>query len=327
LSQSQNIFSQETLPEMIRQSFFLKDDAEITPAITHAFISGIETGYYRHLNRLTKEKRKDDFNIFLTHDIDWLNPAHPYSILKYLYSRINQNYRWYSYAVITQKDSLLRNIERLISLEQKHGVSSLFFLGAMNKSMGRHDIRYTTSDPLFTELIALLNASQNTTIGLHSSYHACEKELIESEKSTLEHFINKKVNIHRSHFLNYDPDQLYAQLEHSNIEYDFGLGYARTVGAKNGFSGKFRPVNIKQQRAYNITCIPLILMDNVFFFHPYQNVMNSFRDAIQKLREHNSSACILFHPENMILKPDLWHYYEEIIDICKQAGANLTQPI
>jgi len=318
------IFTPETLPDSIRQSFFLKDEAEVTPEVIAAFNTGIANNDFATLAGLVSEKRTDGFNIFLTHDVDWLNPAHPYSILKYIYSRVNAGYPWFPPEVMTQKDALLRNIERLITLEQKQHLSSLFFCGAGIQSMGRHDIRYTAHSSLFHELMALLNRSEHIVVGLHSSYNACARKLIDKEKNTLETFTGKKVNIHRSHFLHYDPDGLYSQLEVSGIQYDFGYGHARTVGFKNSFPGKFKPVNTAAKRVYDVTCIPLVLMDNAFFFHPHHEVLSQFRSSIRQLKHANGSASILFHPENMILKPELWHYYEEIIDICLQAGANIN---
>lgn len=325
MSNPETIFTPGTLPDLIRQSFFLADSCIITPAITEAFIAGIARQDFSILANLLRDERTDRFNIFLTHDIDWLNPAHPYSVLKYAYTLINPSYRWLSFRTITQKDALLRNIERLIELEHQLDVSSLFFTGASAKpaSLGRYDIRYSTQSSLFKELIELLETNSHS-IGLHSSYQACEDQLIGTEKKELETYIATNVTTHRSHFLHYDPDKLYAQLGQCGIEYDFGLGKARSVGFVNHFPGKFRPVNTRAQQTYPVTCIPLLLMDNVFFFQPRKDVMEQFREALSLLKRSNGSACILFHPENMLLMPELWSYYEEILDICLQEGANMN---
>jgi hypothetical protein len=71
----------------------------------------------------------------------------------------------------------------------------------------------------------------------------------------------------------------------------------------------------------NVTCVPLILMDNVFFFKPYTAVMQAFEQTLDLLQESNGSACILFHPENMLLKPELRDWYEEILNLCNKRGA------
>jgi hypothetical protein len=315
----------ETLPDIIRQSFFLKDQTEITPDIVSAFQIGLAQNNFSVLEKLIRQYRNDEFNIYLTHDIDWLNPQHPYSIIKFFRSFLVPGNKWYDFTTLVHKDSLLRNIEKLIRFEVRHNLSSAFFLGANNRllSLGRYDIRYSIKDGLFTELIDLLKQYQ-IPVGLHSSYNASSKRLISCEKKRLEQYTDTLIHSHRSHFLNYDPDTLYSQLEVASIKYDFGAGAARAVRLTNHFPGKFKPIHAITNQIHNVTCIPLILMDNAFFFHKQKDVMNTVRQTLDLLQESKGSACILFHPENMLLKPELWDYYEEIIHLCKERNASIS---
>ena len=65
-------------------------------------------------------------------------------------------------------------------------------------------------------------------------------------------------------------------------------------------------------------------MDNAFFYKSYAEVMLLLKQILDELCDYGGMACISFHPENMLLKPELWDYYEEIIHICIQRGIDIN---
>ncbi|MES2559922.1 MAG: hypothetical protein V4590_09295 [Bacteroidota bacterium] len=305
---------------LIRESFFLNPESAVTPELIEAFFTAQRTGDFRSVIPHTTGEHSDRFRIHFTHDIDWLHPFHPYSLVNYIRSLFTSR-QWLGYNQLFQKDIFLRTINQVLEMEKQAGIKAVYHIGATNgMHLNRYGIRYNQSDALYTELVALLNSYHQHT-GLHSSYNADAEQHIHSEKLHLEEYTHKPVLAHRSHFLHSHPDTLYPQLEASGIQYEFGNGLAREVGLTNHFPGKYKPVNLPLQTVLNVTVIPLILVDNVFFVKPYHEVLRSFKDTLQQLKEYNGSACVLFHPENMLLKPQLWNYFEEIIHICKNEGA------
>ncbi|MES2780142.1 MAG: hypothetical protein V4651_09635 [Bacteroidota bacterium] len=311
------------MPDLIRESFLLKSDSVVSQDLMDTFIAAQQSGNYSNIAQYTQHHHTDQFSIYITHDIDWLNPLHPYSIVNYIRS-VFSSHRWLHVQQFFQKDIFLRTIENILTIERGAGVNAIYHIGATNgKSFQRYGIRYNQSDKLYSALIYLLK-SYNQHIGLHSSYDADEQHLIQVEKILLEKATTQTVNAHRSHFLHSHTQSLYPQLAQAGIRYEFGNGMAREIGLAGNIPGKYKPYDSISKKILDVTIVPLILMDNVFFVRPYHEVIRSFKETLHQVKEYNGSACILFHPENMILKPQLWNYFEEIIHICKQEGANIN---
>jgi hypothetical protein len=315
----------KTLENAIRQSFFLKGDFEITSEIIDAFTQSISTQNFESIIPYTQNNHTDSFNAYITHDIDWLDLHHPYSFANYLRSLLSKHV-WFNAKQLWGKDALLKNIEQLLKLENELGLHATYCIGATQHSLGRFDIRYSTNSSLYQELISLIT-TQKQSIGLHSSYHASTNDQITRELETLKKYTSQNITAHRSHYLNGDKNILYTQLKDAGIKYELGHGMPRTVGLADHFPGKRKPINPITKEVIDLTIIPLILMDNVFFVKPYHEVIAEFKDTLSRVKEYNGSVCILFHPENMLLKPQLYNYFEEIIHICKQQGANLNTPL
>ncbi len=231
-------------------------------------------------------------NIYLTHDIDWLNPLHPYAIIKtFLPYR-----KWLSVEQLRNPNIFLDAIQKMIDLETELNTPGIYLIGATDKNYGRFDLRYNSHAKQYQKLIAILKDQE---IGLHSVGNTIEEQAIKLEGIT-----QKPVHFHRSHFLRFNPDKLYAALERQHIQIDFSIGNIRF------------PTYNQTTSQGNVQIIPTILSDNSFFYHPAFMVINTFRKLLKQSMQENNPISILFHPENTILKPELWKYLREIIHIC-----------
>lgn len=316
----------KTLSDTIRQSFFLTEDAVVSQALEEAFTKSKTTQQFESIIPYTQYNHTDSFTVYTTHDIDWINPHHPYSIANYIRAAFT-THRWLTAAQLWQKDSLLKNIEQLLRLEHELGVSATYCIGATaGLQLGRYDIRYATNSSLYAEMCSLIG-SYNQSIGLHSSVNAGKHNAIGAELASLQKHTSQTIVSHRSHYLSGEAQTLHTELEQAGIKYELGNGAARIVGLANGFPGKYKPVNPITNNTIDVTIVPLILMDNIFFVKPYYEVMAEFKQTLNTVKQYNGSVCILFHPENMLLRPQLYNYFEEIVHICKQQGAKLNTPL
>jgi hypothetical protein len=289
-----------------------------------AYQEGNVSNDYHQLAELLVGKRTDQFAIYITHDIDWLNLLHPYSILNSVRATISKH-KWFSPKQLLQNDLLLRNIEQLLQLEKQLGVHSIYFLGASAEvSLGRYAIRYGINSGLYKELIALLQQYQ-MPIGLHSSKNAFQKNKLQQERDRLCSLTNTPILAHRSHYVPQLSQHDFAQLEATGFLDDFGSGSSKKIGFKNGFPGIYKP--LQTQEPSKLKLVPMMLMDNVFFSRPYHEVIFSFKTSLQKLKVMEGSACVAFHPENMLLQPQLYSYFEEILHLCKEERAILNPPL
>jgi hypothetical protein len=316
----------QTIRESIRKSFFLKPEALIQDEWIRLYHEGTKAQNLNAFSQQIAPFHTDQFAIHITHDIDWINPRHPYSFANVLRSALGKH-AWLTLKQTLAKNTFVKNIEQLIELEKQLDVQAIYCIGAMTGTqLGRYDIRYSINGRLTKKVIEMILSRQHT-IGLQSSYHAFEKKSLVEESHQLNAATHETTVIHRCHYLNAPPSMLYPQLEEAGLKYELGFGSSRQIGLKNQFPGKFKPIDPVTGISYDVTVIPLVLMDNAFFYAPYHEVLKSFRNTLHQLKNYNGSACISFHPENMLLKPQLYNYFEEIIHICKEEGALINPPL
>ena len=281
------------------------------------------------LIKIPSIKSDQPLKVYLTHDIDWIYPHHIYSIFKTLLFRKD----WIDFPQFFQPNIFIKNIEKLIAFEESRNVKSVFLLGANNSafSFGRYNIRYTTHNPFYIKLIELLKQNK-IEIGLHSQrsfksnlrlldYARSDKFDMKKQTVTLRKISGEKVKFHRSHFYNFDPLKLWNELDRNNIEIDFSIGNAREVGFKSCIPRHYQAIDFVNSKVLNTIVVPTILSDNAFFYQEYDSVFQQFKNTLRTAKQYGASVAILFHPENMVVKPELWKYYEEIIHICKAEGA------
>jgi hypothetical protein len=262
-------------------------------------------------NEILSIKSDEPVTVFFTHDIDWIYPFHFYSIIKTISFRND----WIGFSKLFEAEIYLKNIERLIDFEKEQNIKSIFMLGANSSShsLRRFDIRYTIHNHFFKKLIAILK-NHHAEIGLHSQTNFN----IGNQLNVLQQIAGKKIAYHRSHFLQFNPLTLWNELDENDVDVDFSIANAREVGFKNGIPRNYKSVNFSTQRVLNINVVPTIISDNAFFFQKSEIVFSKFKETLKKAKQYGGSVAVLFHPENMIIKPELWGYYKEIIHICKQ---------
>ncbi len=313
LNDSDNILEnidKKTLLNLIQQSFSVKGLSE-SESMELAYAMVLEKKLDSEIPSI---KSKEPLRVFLTHDVDWIYPSHIFSIIKMLSLRKD----WISFLQLFQSNIFLKNIEKLIAVEKGQNVKSFFMLGSNDskKCMGRYDIRYTLHHPSFKKLISLLTTNR-IEIGLHSQNNFSYRDQVRN----LERLYGCKVIFHRSHFNNFDPSVLWNILNRNGVDMDFSVGNAREVGFKMGIPRHYQAIDFRKEKILNTTVVPTILSDNAFFYQDRDIVFEQFKESLKTAKQFGASVAILFHPENMVIKPELWEYYEEIIHICKTEGA------
>lgn len=235
--------------------------------------------------------------IYLTHDIDWINPKHPYSLLKSLLPKTT----WLSWSQTKNPHLFLNQIEKQIALNKQLQVKPIYLIGASHQQYGRFDLRYTVHTPQYPALLAMLKEEK---IGLHSDTHS---PLI-NQQMELNSRLHQPILFHRSHFLQHQPIQLHNQLQQSTLKIDFSRGHARQLNfAKN-------------ETVSGIHFIPTLLFDNVFFFQSPTSVFEQLNYTLEQIASNQSKASILFHPENQLISPKLTDYYESTIELIRKHG-------
>jgi hypothetical protein len=121
--------------------------------------------------------------------------------------------------------------------------------------------------------------------GLHKS---CSEKTIDEEIGSMPF----QARYNRFHFLRYKLPDLWDQLNDSQIQIDFSLGFAERYGLRNNFGLPFKPYNLHEQSAYPFLEVPLNMMDSTF--SRYMKIPKAkTADEIIGFIEKNKFNCIL----------------------------------
>ncbi len=237
--------------------------------------------------------------IYITHDIDWLNPLHPYSVVK----TFTHGKKWIPGSMLFNPNLFLHGIERLLKFNQNQHTNAIWLIGATNQhTFYRKGLRYHSKDSAYAAAITLLKTAE-VEIGLHS----VSSEPIVEQCNRLTNALGKHINYHRSHYLNFNPKILYPQLHQAGITTDFSTGASRDI---------LLPQQAKNMEGVTLT--PTILFDNIFFFQNPEKVFDQFKQTLLEAQAQQRDVAVLFHPENFIINPKLWEYYEEVLRLVKE---------
>jgi len=265
------------------------------------------------------------FALCLTHDVDrvqkkwWhcayylLKTGNPYHLVS-LFNKGRERPYW--------------NFDKIVEIEKNFGVFSTFFF--LNETK-RVDIlkpssykltfgNYNIKDPDIVEVIKTLD-SGGWEIGVHGSYDSyLNKELLLTEKATLERILGKSVLGIRQHFLNLEIPRTWELQCAVGFKYDVTFGSRDKVGFRDEMDIPFRPLDIPQFLA-----IPLTIMDGPLFEHS-DNVEDAWRkckELIVEAEGRGALLTVLWHNNafNEEEYPGRAGLYEKIIQECKTRGA------
>lgn len=313
MSNNRQTISPEQLQHHLVQRFGLNADFKVTAAVLHAYQSAVQANNWQLLVPFLIPHRSGRPTLLFTHDIDWIDPWHPYALLNGVRA-VFFRHRWLSRSELLHRTVFIEQIDRVLAYEREQGIEPIVCIGAKRThSYQRFGIRYTTRSAYYPLLVDTLK-KHSVKIGLHSE----QETPIQEQWQTLKQVTGVESQFHRSHFLQYNRTTE-QQLETTSLCYDLGNGSRQVTGFINGLPGA---IHLQFPSGNMLTRYPMVLMDNHFFDRPYHEVMGSFKNALLELKAFKGTACVLLHPENFVLKPVLWNYLDEIIHLCTEHQIN-----
>jgi hypothetical protein len=146
----------------------------------------------------------------------------------------------------------------LLQAGRTHEFASTIFV--VSRRNHRRDPNYRLADVLSH----LHNAREaGFSLGLHGSYTSViELHDLDGEAAALQQAIGVRPLANRQHWLRFDNHEiLFDAVERANLVFDSTLGFAETVGFRNGASFAFPPYDFRNERPHSFLEIPLALMD------------------------------------------------------------------
>lgn len=230
---------------------------------------------------------------------------HPASIGKKILGK-----EWLNWKQIFQRDTFLRNLEQVIYEEKQLGIIALNLIGIQSTFHTFHKIgiRYAYNSSFIKECFAICK-QLDAPCGLHVN----QLEPIQYQVEKFEQLYGNTPLYFRSHyFMKLSQVQL-QELWNAGVRYDLSAGKATHVGIMPSFSN--HPMEI----------IPTVVSDNNFFrMNDDKNVLSLFDQCLASIKQNPQLVAILFHPENILVYPELKQRYLEVIDAVKKSAIPIT---
>jgi hypothetical protein len=129
--------------------------------------------------------------------------------------------------VLNFKTDPFNTFSTILKIKKEFNVNTLFFF--LVGDYTTYDKNISSSNNKFRSLIK--SVSDYAKIGLHPSYFSFKNaELVKKEKLRLENIINTPVTFSRQHYLRLSIPESYQNLIDLDIQEDYTMGYAKSVG-------------------------------------------------------------------------------------------------
>lgn len=206
--------------------------------------------------------------VLCSHDIDYY-----YTSKSSAFFRLLKNLG-ISCCIYRSPSGFADNSKQLLELLGGHRVGH--YLPALTKSIEQCGFRSTffvvcrrghRRDPNYQlgQIAAdLVKAAENGfSVGVHGSYRSIiEDETLAAETQALAKALGKSALGGRQHWLRFGQhEKLFREIERAGLIFDSTLGFAETVGFRNGASFAFPPYDFEKEAPCRFLEFPLVLMD------------------------------------------------------------------
>lgn len=177
----------------------------------------------------------------------------------------------------------------------RNKLKSVFFF-LMNND-GKQNSNVSPESTLLHSRI-LKVADNNMEIGIHTSYFAVEKNLIQNEKEILESITNSTITASRQHFLKINFPDYFLQLIDAGIQTDYSLAYPDVTGFRAGCSRPFYFFNLIKNETTILLLQPTCFMDATFEYYQPEKInifQSEFLKIFKQLSKINGKLVAGFH--------------------------------
>jgi hypothetical protein len=231
------------------------------------------------------------FNIF--------NSFRKFQNLMQLKSNLLSNFKFF----FTKSE--MNNIAEILSIEEFHGIKSLFNIHAKLTPRWPNswliDPSYSLQDLKRANIIRLL-VDAKCEIGMHGSIKSAKKEKkFKAEKTELERILDKKIEYHRQHWLSLYWEKTFQIYDSNQIQVDSTLMFNDVSGFRNSACLRWHPWNFDREEAHKFTEIPTLVMDSHIYDYSKNSEigLNRACRVIQEVKTVSGAGQILWHPHTL----------------------------
>ncbi len=262
---------------------------------------------------IKQERKKHEFKIIPTHDIDFLTyPKKKWIHLIHSKFIKHEKNALQKYHKNIQKDPY-DIYEYLMDLSEAMNTKSHFYF--MGGRYSKYDTQSYLHKKRFYDLISQIK-SRGHIIGFHGSYNSSTNtQLFGKEKDKLEEIIHVPLNEGRQHYLRFRNPDTWSIWEDNNMHIDSTLGYADQVGFRCGICYDYPVFHIIEQKTLHLYERPLIIMEVTLVNYQKQTVDQALKTLLEykkKIARYNGNFVLLWH--NSSFNVDHWPPYKEVYE-------------
>ncbi|WP_102400028.1 DUF7033 domain-containing protein [Haloimpatiens massiliensis] len=269
---------------------------------------------------------KDNFEIFLTHDVDSINSRDKYVFLhnaKVLLT--NKNVPLKERVSDLFLDIIYNRhlqIENYIDIESRRKAKSEFYFieGEKHRLGKRYDLMSIKKQ------IDKIKNSPNHVIGIHTNYFSYkDKGRIQNEINQIEKRTGTKVKSCRNHYLRFEMPTTLNILSECGIISDSTMGYPDINGFRAGICESYVPYDLNENKLIDIYETPLVVMDGVVMEKSisFQEKWHEIKYNLDSVIKYNGTASVLFH-HRVIVSDEYKCMYEKILDYVVDKGGKFV---
>lgn len=186
-------------------------------------------------------------------------------------------------------------------LDSLTDLPSIFFILCPKNPTEMDHFNYRDSEA-FTAMIRKLR--MKTKMGIHPSYYAEERNLLEEELAWLSAYHERPLKSSRFHYLRFDIESTPKKLITAGILNDFTLGYGTHAGFRTSCSLPFHLFDLEKNRKTNLKIYSPCLMDSIFKYGEGGNFNEKSDQLIEEVKNYGGVFIPIFH--NDIVVDEEW---------------------
>ena len=257
-----------------------------------------------------EDRRRRDFELILTHDVDALTYVSYRSIMGDIIKRRDPVLAYKNIKYALNKDPF-DTYDFLMNVSEKLGVRSHFYFMATDSGL-KYDTSWYIKRKKFSSIIKMIK-ERGHVIGFHPGYYTYnDPERWRYEKRLLENAIGQEVKEGRQHFLRMDMPGTLNIWNENKMEIDSSLGYSGKEGFRCGTGDTFFVFDFLNRKQLNLRERPLIIMDGMLRQsqnYSVEKARETIRYYTSLTKRYKTEITILFHNSSFFGE---WKGYDSV---------------
>jgi hypothetical protein len=285
-------------------------------------------------NANVRNKFKHKLTIFLTHDVDRVNPYEPVGLLRRLLvptrgvsngfsARFKDFVQW-----LKNGDEFLNVYKTIMQKESDAGAIATYFFMSGPYSFRKIGARtgWCINNKRLHDILQLADHHHHR-VGIHGCAYSLLKNDYARQRSEMSKTIGREVFWHRNHYLVWDPQKSPGALKEAGIKFDSSLGFNTAQGFRRGLAWPFEIWDMVGDQPSGVIEIPLVFMDSATFNESKNFVWKELDRQLDIVESVCGQVAVNFHLDYFVKNFNFIDGYAKFLESLKIRGADIRAEI